>query len=137
MKLEKLFLILSLILVLLSSFHFGKRFLVTTNLSTHTDPLVEQWPQFITWQAQKNLVIQELLKPYPSELIKLQGYLKITSQWQGQVVLNSKEVIELLSHFDTQLSQSITRLPESRHKESYLKQLRDSEDQIRQILAKK
>lgn len=137
MKLEKIFLVCSLLLVLISTFHFGKKWFGNNQKVNQTQNFLQSWPQLITWQTQKNLVIQELLKPYPQELQTLQGYLKITSQWKSDQILNPQEVLELLSHYDTRLSQSILRLPDSPHKDTYLKQLRESEDQIRFILANK
>lgn len=135
MKLEKIFIPLSLTLIIASSLHFGNKMI--TSSSPLKSPIENNWSHFTMWQQQKNLIVQELLKPYPSELLKIQGYLNITSNWPALKPLKTKEVQELLSYYDMTLSQIIIKLPESQHKASYLKQLRDSEDQIRQLVAKK
>jgi hypothetical protein len=96
------------------------------------------WKKVTALLVKKNQIVTNMLKSNSKEeFSNLQGYFKVIDAWvQKPEQLNSKEALEVLSHYDTQLSQALVRLPKSSNLEQDLKNLRMVEDQIRSHFAK-
>ena len=90
----------------------------------------------LIWLKQKNSIVAELSSREPELFKSVIPYLKFTQKWRVEDALTAQQVQEILSYYDTELSQALVKSQyhEDPHDTLWLSLMR-TEEQLRAKLS--